>query len=466
MVAAAIREPREPYRALASLPGKQTRTPRTGNGQPATSNNLPSEATLVWLWAGQRFPASALATRDGVPLRVLNPGRPGRGAGPDFRDALVTPATATVGPLRGDVELHVRASDFRAHGHQRDARYDGVVLHVVFEDDSAEDTLLACGRRVPVAALGPWVRRRAGEIERWLAGPRLWREPCCDAAARLGMPHVARTLDELGDRRFGERVAALGREIEGRGSGEALYRALLEGLGYGGEPLASLADALPWREIAARIEPLSGDQRIVTAEALLLCAAGLLAEAPQNPHERLLDSLWRDSKLAATRVVLGARASLRPANHPARRLAGLARLLARHNLRSLEPDGPARRLIAAWSVPADGYWLRFVAPGVAAGRALGALIGRSRAIELLVNAVLPWCAAQAQLLEDGERAAAVRALYRELPRPGRYGALALLETNLRDGATPLALDARRQQGLLALYKTECTQGGCGRCVFS
>ena len=80
-----------------------------------------------------------------------------------------------------------------------------------------------------------------------------------------------------------------------------------------------------------------------------------------------------------------------------------------------------------------------LAPGAPAGRP-GALIGRSRAIELLVNAVLP--------------------------RPGRYGALAFLETDLRSGDRPLRLDARRQQGLLALYKTECTQGGCGRCVLS
>ena len=62
------------------------------------------------------------------------------------------------------------------------------------------------------------------------------------------------------------------------------------------------------------------------------------------------------------------------------------------------------------------------------------------------------------------RAAQARACFARLPRPGPYGALAFLETNLRVAGRPL--DARRQQGLLALYKTECTQGGCGRCPLS
>jgi hypothetical protein len=94
----------------------------------------------------------------------------------------------------------------------------------------------------------------------------------------------------------------------------------------------------------------------------------------------------------------------------------------------------------------------------------GALIGRSRAIELLVNVVLPWSAAVAE--KSGRSGEAARSAFRLLPRPARYGALDFLELNLRGGGTRLPLDARRQQGLLHLYKTECTQGGCGRCALS
>lgn len=443
MIAVAVREtPRRYGAGDCDRPGH--RHWQTSDEQPTTGNQPRpslSEAALARLWAGQRFPAAALVTRQGVPLRVLHPGRPGRGAGPDFRGALL--ATPSGRLLRGDVELHVRASDFEAHGHQQDRRYDGVALHVVFADDRAEDTLLACGRRAPVVALGDWARCRAQELRVWLSGPHLWREPCHDAGARLGVEGVALTLDELGDRRFGEREAVLAREIAARSPGEALYRALLAALSYGGERerLAAVAEALPWRELTARLAAAGGAERVALAEALLLDAADLPAH--QERH---------------TRVPAG-----RPANHPARRLAGLARLIVRHGpgpaglaLSGPALDAPPRRLLAAWSIPADGSW----------GGRPGALIGRSRAIELLVNAVLPWLAASAEREGDRELAARARAAFARLPRPARYGALAFLEGNLRQGRAPLRLDARRQQGLLALYKTECTQGGCGRCVFS
>ncbi len=420
---ATVRDHQETYRAANA---------RTNNKRPTTSQPLSpdprpfqslTEADLTTLWAGQRFPASALVTRQGVPVRVLHPGRVGRGAGPDFRDAILDAPSG--GPLRGDVELHVRASDFVAHGHADDQRYDRVVLHVVFEDDGDGETRLACGRRAPVVALAPWARRRADELAAWLASPRLWREPCHDAIARLGREAVLLVLDDLGDARFRDRTVALAAAIERLAAAEALYRALLAGLGYGGNAalLEQLAERVPWRAVAPLLEASARDSPAV--EQLLLAGAGPLLAAHAG----------------------------RPANHPARRLAGLAALLVRH--RPLFTEAPDVEALLA--LPPRDLVASFTA---------GALIGRSRAIELLVNAVLPWTAALAAKQGRLELAAAARARYEELPRPARYGALAFLEANLRDGDKPLALNARRQQGLLELYKAECTQGGCGRCRLS
>ncbi|MCZ6508703.1 MAG: hypothetical protein O7A04_11745, partial [Acidobacteria bacterium] len=89
----------------------------------------------------------------------------------------------------------------------------------------------------------------------------------------------------------------------------------------------------------------------------------------------------------------------------------------------------------------------------------------SRAIELLINAVLPWFAACSDL-GGTEGATQAHAVYATLPVPARYGRLAFLEDNFRQEGRRLRMTARRQQGLLALYKRECTDGGCGRCPFS
>ncbi len=95
-----------------------------------------SEADLAVVWEGQLLARRSLRTEDGQPLRVIYRGlAAGGGAGPDFRDAVVaTPR----GPRRGDVELHVRASDFRRHGHHENPAYAGVVLHAVFDAEVLE----------------------------------------------------------------------------------------------------------------------------------------------------------------------------------------------------------------------------------------------------------------------------------------------------------------------------------------
>jgi hypothetical protein len=325
--------------------------------------------------------------------------------------------------MRGDVELHVRAADFAAHGHTADARYNRVVLHVVFDGGGRSETQLASGRRVPVVALLPWLARRARELEGWLERPTLWREPCHDAAARLGREQLLEFLNDLGDQRFRAREETLAGLIDSRGPGEALYRSLLEGLSYGGDRrLPEVAAALPYRALASRLEAATEREREGLAERLL-CSA-LPPEVPRSGR--------------------------RPANSPERRLAGLARLLARHHPledagRGIASSAP-RDLVASWSAPPH--------------------IGRSRAIELLTNAVLPWAAARAERLGRRDEAGACRAAFEALPVPSRYGVLAFLEANLRDRDGRLPLNARRQQGLLTLYKTECSTGGCGRCRLS
>ena len=380
----------------------------------------PSERDLAAIWEGQRFPPSALATAGGQTLRVLYRGLKGRGPGPDYRDAVIG---APWGTLRGDVELHVRTSDFRRHGHHRDPAYDRLALHLVYWPDVPGDTELASGRRVPVAALAPWIERRSGEIRRWLERPALWREPCRDAVARMGAPAVAAVLDRLGDIRFRRRVRQLRRALALGEGEETLYTALLAALGYGGngEPFRLLAGRLPWRALRP----------------------ALLALAPDRRAGAALQALW-EAALRLPALPLRT-AGLRPANRPQRRLEAAAHLAARY-----AEVGLAAGMRAA--VRGD------VGRAIAAVGAPG-LIGRGRALEMLANAVLPYLAASG----EGEGASAALALYRRLPRPASYGAVHHLDDAL--AGAPL-IDGRRQQGMLFLLRGYCTRGRCGSCPLS
>src|SRR5690242_21573690 len=87
------------------------------------------EAEYAARWAAGAWRGATLSAETGETYALVFEGRRGGGAGPDFRDAVL--ARADGARLYGDVELHLRAGAWRAHGHSRDARYNGVVLHVV-----------------------------------------------------------------------------------------------------------------------------------------------------------------------------------------------------------------------------------------------------------------------------------------------------------------------------------------------
>ena len=91
------------------------------------------EKLLHYTWKHRLLPLAGLRTADGRELEVIDPGLPNGDAGPDFFNAKVRiGGTLWV----GNVELHDRASDWHAHGHDRDRAYDNVVLHVVGEADA------------------------------------------------------------------------------------------------------------------------------------------------------------------------------------------------------------------------------------------------------------------------------------------------------------------------------------------
>jgi hypothetical protein len=109
-----------------------------------------TEKQVVRVWASQLLVRTGLATEDGLPLEIIYPGRPNDDRGADFRDAVLS---ANRNLLQGDVEIHVRSRDWHHHGHDRDAAYNHVILHVVMRHDRIGNTVLENGREVPVLAL-------------------------------------------------------------------------------------------------------------------------------------------------------------------------------------------------------------------------------------------------------------------------------------------------------------------------
>jgi hypothetical protein len=248
---------------------------------------------------------------------------------------------------------------------------------------------------------------------------------------------VGDILDRLGDLRFRQKTEGFRRALSVAAADQVLYAAVVDALGYGGhrEAFARLARELPYHRLRAAVAGQPGAEAVARLETMLLAAAGL-ASFPTP-------ALWRPR-------------CRRPANHPRRRLAGAARLLARapsglaaYARACLTPEVSPAAAVRAWTVAGEG-------------NASPALVGRGRAIEILTNAVLPFVAAGGAGA-DGALEGQALALFRRLPATGGYGITAHLERALVvHGGRGLAGSARRQQALLWLQHCYCRQGGCAQ----
>ena len=256
------------------------------------------------------------------------------------------------------------------------------------------------------------------------------------------------------------------------GLDQALYERLLEAFGYGGNaaPMLALGRLLPWR--ALRDHAASTPDRQRTFEALLLGTAGLLptqrARQDQvHPHVEALERAFAAAGLSSLDSGSWKLWGVRPANAPARRVAAAAALFRATGAPSalfecIHAETVGGSLAPLTGLRASGYWLDHHDPCAGPARLPAAFVGRSRALEILINVLLPAAAASGDH-RLGERA---RSLFARLPRPAVYGATKSLEQGLADQGERLPINARRAQGLLALHRDWCTQGGCGRCPLS
>ena len=91
------------------------------------------EQLLHYAWKHKLFPLKPLHTTQGESLEIINPGVPNPNAGSDFSNARIRMGGVV---WAGDVEIHLRASDWKRHGHHLDKNYDSVILHVASEIDT------------------------------------------------------------------------------------------------------------------------------------------------------------------------------------------------------------------------------------------------------------------------------------------------------------------------------------------
>lgn len=339
-----------------------------------------TERLLQYIWQFQYFNPADMFTRDGDPVTILSPGTLNTHQGPDFHYAKIL-----IGPTiwAGSVELHLNSSGWQLHGHHNDPNYEGVVLHVVWEDDGGESDpqVLELKGRVP----GHLLRH----YEQMMLNSRFI--PC----EKLVSNQPELTWRSWKDRLLAERLMRKAAQVEqyfkqsDQNWQETFWWLLARSFG-----LKVNADAF---EAIARSIPLNllgrNKDSLHRLEALLLGQAGLLKGVFYDDYAIMLQKEYKylqhkyELKSPGVPVFF---LRMRPGSFPTVRLAQLARLIFDStHLFSHVRDAESVKEVKTWlDVTANDYWhyrYRFDHPSPFKKKILGAVMINN----IIINTLCP-----------------------------------------------------------------------------
>ncbi len=412
------------------------------------------EELLHFIWRHRYFNQQQLFTEAGEPLQILFPGELHQDQGPDCRNARIRIGGRIAA---GPVEIHIRASDWVRHAHDKDDHYRDTILHVVWENDcsAGEKTpggipILRLQQRVPKLLLeryDRWMKGatfipcegQVGQVDEMLL--RNWRQTLVWQRLHRRMLFIRECLKE--NKQHWEQVAWL---LLAQAMGSPVNKAAF----------GAIAASLPVELLARhRSQPMQ-------LEALLLGQAGLLdgtfgEDYPQELQReyRFLQTKWSLRPIGTPVSFL----RMRPAHFPTIRLVQLAALMTAGTgwlSRVLEARSPGE-VLTGQDIAAAGYWENHFVCGKPA-TAVPKHLGPDMQQGLLINAFIPLLYAYGCLRTEPSYAEKALSWLRELKTERNV----LLSGWRRLGVKPV--HAADGQALLELKKEYCDSRRCLDCA--
>jgi len=315
------------------------------------------EAFLHFVWRFQYFDKKELKSECGEKVEILSTGNYNTDSGPDFLNAKVKIGKIT---WVGNIELHINASSWYSHNHQKDPAYENVILHVVWQNDRA--IYRKDGSVIPSIALKDKIEK--GLLIRYAAFLVTDKTALPCKTALKAMPSIIKI--SMLEKALMERLKRKADEILERNEKnkgdweETCYQQLCSNFGFkiNSAPFLRLSGALPFKLLKKHKDKLS------QIEALLFGQSGFLERSFSTHY---LQELQKEYSFLSHKYALeGTKLKdrewkflrLRPANFPTLRLAQLASILQKTDsvyslLVEAEKPEAITRVLA--SLP-SGYW--------------------------------------------------------------------------------------------------------------
>ncbi|MCY3800545.1 MAG: DUF2851 family protein [Chloroflexi bacterium] len=433
------------------------------------------EARVESYWLEHSHSLTNLMDHLGRPVEVVYGGRRSPGAGPDIEDAIIS---FDGGPaLVGDLEVHIDPNDWFRHGHDGDSAYSRVILHVVWSEPGPEF------KGPPTIALNSKISIRDLPARGDPVAGGDW--PCVDNFRSAGRTPVVNMLALQGWQRVLEKSHACEADVEVASEDQVLYSRVLDALGYSQnrEPFRALAKLLTWEILKSFAGP--GPEQMLVVESVMFGTAGLLPtqragdDGPfcDDEHGKRLAGIWETLSFPSLDPEMWRFHGVRPGNWPTRRIAAACRIFSTHLHRS-----PSEALLNSASgavqrgapeyleklflapVASGDYWARRIDFGRQTQTSSVALLGTSRAREIVVNVAMPMAVCMARSRGDDSLIAFLRDLNFSIG-PVSSNRLTRYMASLTGAVEFEGVSrAARQQGMLNIYRRWCRTKSCRDCA--
>lgn len=396
------------------------------------------ERLLHYVWKHKMLPLKTLITSDGQEVEVIDPGLHNHDQGPDFFNAKIR----LDGTLwAGNVEVHLRSSDWYRHGHESDPAYNSVILHVVSEID--REVRNAEGKLLPQVQLDipQKIQQSYEELCRTEDYPR-----CHRIIPSVPQLKVHQWMDALLVERLKERSEMVTKRAE-RTDGDwerATFVTLSRSFGFGlnGDAFERWAMRIPLQAAGKHRDDL------FQIEALFLGMAGLIEEVEAVRNAKEVSLLQQEFTYLKHKFSLGEPMQrsdwrflrTRPQNFPFMRILQIAELYHK---------GKAQmsKLLEAKDIKELQQCLE-VKGTTAASRRL-----------LIINTVVPLLFAYGRHISDEDICMRAVRLLEELPAENNYILRQWQDCGLKVGT------AADSQALIQLKRQYCDRIDCLRCRF-
>ncbi len=398
-----------------------------------------------------------LTDSDGRTLEVIDPGRLNTDSGPDFFNSKIK-ADGT--EWAGNIEIHVKASDWMRHGHHNDPAYDSIILHVVGVAD--QRIRRRDGSLIPqvVLTMPEEFFRTFSTLQTEIDAIR-----CMPAIKSLSQLTITDWLETLSIERVqmkGERIKEIYKNC-GNDWEQTCFIVLSRALGFGlnGDPFEMLARSIPLKILHHHSDNPLQLQAILFGQAAMLDSSLYIFDEYYQLLCREYYFLARKYNLRPMRPGLWKYSRTRPQNFPHRRIAFLSKAceggfaLFSRILESKGNEEAARELFN-WEL--EGYWhshFSFDTENKTGGNTLS----KTSITSLLINVTAPLLYAYGAMRDDPDLAEKGLDLLSMLPPEANSITREWENCGLR------SKDALRSQALIQLRKEYCDKRKCLYCRF-